>query len=108
MKNLNFGCNTEEALPPIFSLNVAFTGSQLTVDANQLNALISAGAECDVLAEERLVEIQKELQNTYKKVTSLFEDILFSMFGSDAVIKNEIQSVSESTIFFIGGEDDED
>lgn len=98
----------QEELPPIFSLNISFTGCQFTVDANQLNTLIASSMECDLSVEQKLDEIQKQLRSTFRATTALFEETLTSLFGEDAVVKNETSCVSESTIFFIGGEDNDD
>lgn len=108
MKDTLFAPEVKETLPPIFSLTLSFTNSQLTIDANQLNTLRAACAECELSVDAHLNEIQKELQNAYQKVTTLFEDILLSMYSKDAIIKSKVESVSNSTIFFIGGDDEHD
>lgn len=89
-----------EQSPPIFSVSLAFTGTQLVVDTNQLNVLASATED----GKELINQIDEKLRDTYQQVTPLFEQLLVSLFG-DNLQKNEMRSVSESTIFYVGGEE---
>lgn len=95
---------------PLFTLSVSFTGSQFIVDTNQLNVLVSAacGDEEDSQIQNLLKEMQDKLQDTYAQVTPLLESLLCAVFGAESISKGEMRSVSESTLFFIGGEENED
>ncbi|MGN0569275.1 MAG: hypothetical protein ACI4N4_02070 [Candidatus Fimenecus sp.] len=98
-EKFNEKISSSEDSKPIFSLTLSFTGTQLVIDSNQLNIL-------NVAAEEHLetiTEIDKKLRDTYRQVTPLFEKLLVSLFGEE-IDKSELKSISESTIFFIGGE----
>lgn len=101
-ENFNEKISSSEELKPIFSLTLSFTGTQLVFDCNQLNILNTAAEE----NIETVKEIEEKLRNTYRQVTPLFEKLLVSLFGDD-IDKNELKSVSESTIFFIGGDIDD-
>ena len=72
------------------------------IDSNQLNILNAAAVE----NLETITAIDEKLRDTYKQVTPLFEKLLVSLFGDD-IDKSELKSVSESTIFFIGGDIDD-
>lgn len=101
-ENYNESCYTQENQKPIFSLTLSFTGTQLVFDCNQLN-ILNAAAEENI---ETVKEIEEKLRDTYKQVTPLFEKLLVSLFGEE-IDKSELKSVSESTIFFIGGDIDD-
>lgn len=101
-ENFNEKISSSEELKPIFSLTLSFTGTQLVIDSNQLNILNTAAVE----NLETITAIDEKLRDTYKQVTPLFEKLLVSLFG-DGIDKNELKSVSESTIFFIGGDIDD-
>lgn len=101
-ENFNEKISSSEELKPIFSLTLSFTGTQLVIDSNQLNILNAAAVE----NLETITAIDEKLRDTYKQVTPLFEQLLVSLFGDD-IDKNELKSVSESTIFFIGGDIDD-
>lgn len=101
-ENYNESSYTQENPKPIFSLTLSFTGTQLVFDCNQLNILNTAAEE----NIETVKEIEEKLRNTYRQVTPLFEKLLVSLFGEE-IDKSELKSVSESTIFFIGGDIDD-
>lgn len=101
-ENFNEKISFSEELKPIFSLTLSFTGTQLVIDSNQLNILNAAAVE----NLETITAIDEKLRDTYKQVTPLFEKLLVSLFGDD-IDKSELKSVSESTIFFIGGDIDD-
>ncbi len=94
--------SSAENSEPIFSITLSYTGTQLVIDSTRLNVLISAAGNSKEIVEE----IEKILRCTYKQVTPLLEELLACVFGSK-ISKNETRSVSESTIFFIGGDIDD-
>ena len=97
--------NQAETSAPIFSVTISLTGCNFSIDTTQLNVLLSALVDTDPALQEQLDNIQNDLRETYRRTAPAFEELLTSIFGE--VTKSEIKSVSESTIFYIGGDDNE-
>lgn len=89
---------------PIFLLSVSLTDIQLKIDVAQLNLLAASAEEASHDAEMYLLDIRNELKQTYEKITPMFEKLLAEIFGDDEVQSRSLSDVSESTIFFMGGE----
>lgn len=92
-------------LSPIFQINISLTNSEFKIDTNQLNVLISALVDADPALQDTLDNIQNNLRDVYRHTSSNFIDLLSTIFGE--VKKSEIKSVSESTIYYIGGDNDD-
>lgn len=98
--------DASEQQTPIFYLSVSITGTKLTVDAEQLNILSSTAGDskkCKTLLDN----LQICMNQTYDEVTGILHKLLAETFGTNDIELSCTKSVSESTLFFIGGENDD-
>lgn len=103
----NENTNRSEQQTPIFLLSLSFTDTQLNFDTNQLNLLSVSAKKASPDAERYLSNIHNEFKQAYDKITPLFEKLLMEIFGDSEIESETFSATSESTVFFIGGENDE-
>lgn len=85
----------------IITFTLAVTGTQLSVDSNQRNTLLSS---LDSDKKSLFYEIEDTLRHTYADITPKLKLLIETAFG--ATVKSaESQSISESTIFYFEGDD---
>lgn len=89
----------------LFSLTFSFTGTQFVVDSTQLNTIHSALEHNDE-SRKLLSDIEVLLRNTYSEITPKLKHILETVFNGE-ISASQIQSVSESTIFYNEGVDND-
>lgn len=96
--------NISEQETPIFSLSASIEGIELKCNISQLNLLAASAEGASHDAETYLLEIRNEFKKAYDKITPMFEKLLAEILGDDEIQSHSVADVSESTIFFIGGE----
>ncbi len=102
--NTTENTNSSEQETPIFSLSASIKGIELQCNISQLNLLAASAEGASHDAETYLLDIRNEFKKAYDKITPMFEKLLAGIFGDEEIQSHSVADVSESTIFFIGGE----
>lgn len=88
---------------PIITLTVNFNEVHLSVNEQNLSALLQSG-DFDNDIRARIDELQVLFEETYEQVREAYANILSEIYLS--VSASEVAPVSRSTIYFIEGEED--